>query len=71
MPSTDNRTRTLMHRWFGYEADKGAEALLMAQGFTLDREWCWRKPTPAHTCTEIQRMCLKYLTEEWDHGYLG
>lgn len=70
MPQTSNEMRALMCKWFGDEIDeKGPIKFLQAHGYVLERDWTWTKPTPSHTVSKFEWLCMLFLIEEWDFGW--
>lgn len=52
-------------RWPG--GDSQAIEFLEKRGFTLFRDWVWRRPDD-RVADEIETDAIRYLIEEWDFG---
>lgn len=68
MPSSSDRQRDLMTKWFGNCDTSGPEAFLVSHGFELTRRWMWLPPVPAHNLSNDEKECIIFLIEEWDYG---
>lgn len=61
MPST---TPERSARWPGMDSE--AIDFLQGEGYKLNRDYTWTKPTPDHIPTEREKDAVIYLFEEWD-----
>ena len=43
---------------------------LQSRGYTLLRDFTWQLPKPDHWVTEMEELCLRYLVDEWDYGWV-
>lgn len=70
MPTSSDELRDLMGLLFDGEriSDTPPTKFLEARGYTLRGDWCWELPTPTHSITEKEMLCLRFLIEEWDFG---
>lgn len=69
MPTASDELRDLMSKWFGDSIDMvGPYNFLRRHGYT-EEGGLFLKPTPAHTVSEFEWMCLCFLMEEWDFGF--
>lgn len=53
-------------RWPGI--DQQAIKYLEGQGYELNRDWTWKKPSPKHVITDREEDAILYLIQEWDFG---
>lgn len=74
MPSTSDGLRALIVRWFPnpespYLANElMVEEFLGTKGYRFLPDGRWLLPTPAHQMSFDERLCLRYLVEEWDYA---
>jgi hypothetical protein len=69
MPTSSDRQRALMKKWFGDDiAEDGPMSLLESHGYVLTIDWSWELPTPGHYISDIEMECLHFLIDEWDFG---
>ncbi len=59
-------------RWgkVGNSGQRAPMRLLERQGYTLTKDWRWRRPSPAHVVTPEEADAIKFLSDEWDFGGL-
>jgi hypothetical protein len=74
MPQASDRLRSKMEQMFGDPVDdEGPAKFLTDAGYTLTKEWTWRK----EGVEELWEMkpeelaCLQFLIDEWDFGGLS
>lgn len=71
MPQSSDEMRGLMFDWFGEAiSETGPINFLESHGYTLRQDWQWEPPTYAHTIRYEEAVCLQFLIEEWDFGYV-
>lgn len=72
MPQTSDEMRELMSLLFGGSGidDSAPVKFLLSRGYVLTHSWLWRLPNADHNITEKERLCLRFLIEEWDYGGL-
>lgn len=58
--------QTTPERAARWRDDQHAMDFLEERGYTLLRNWQWRKPEPGHKATEKELDAIIYLVEEWD-----
>ena len=46
-------------------------AFLQRRGYVLNNDWSWKLPTPEHFVSEMEELCLRYLVDEWDYGWVS
>jgi hypothetical protein len=72
MPQASDELRAEMQRLFNDPVDDGAPLrFLKAAGYTLTRQFFWLPKegvTSYEDMTEDERLCLKFLIDEWDFG---
>ncbi len=68
MPSSSDRQRKLMRKWFGSIDLSGPLGLLLSHGFA-ERAGYISPPVPAHDVSEIESECIDFLFYEWDFAY--
>lgn len=51
--------------------DDGAVTdFLVQRGYTLNKDWTWKLPSKDHYVTEMEELCVRYMCDEWDYGWL-
>lgn len=68
MPSSSDRQRELMTKWFGDMDLHGPLQLLLSHGFKETRGMIY-PPCESHTINDIELECIDYLFQEWDFSY--
>lgn len=48
-----------------------AEAHLRAQGYRLERDWTWTRPSAILDPSDRDLSAITYLIDEWDYGGLN
>lgn len=61
MPQT---TWARARRW---RSDDIATKFLMEHGYTLQKDWSWKLPTPDHMPSREEKDAVAYMIEEWDY----
>ena len=67
MPQASEAMRAIWGGECGVGEDK-AEAHLRGNGWTLTRQWEWRRPTPDYEPTDDDIGAINFLICEWDYG---
>lgn len=72
MPQSSDEMQELMGLLFNGDTigDAGPTKFLEDRGYKLLGNWLWRLPSPDHCVTEKEVLCLRFLLEEWDYGWL-
>ncbi len=72
MPSASEKLRQKITDRFGSIGDQGPMKFLTERGFTLGRDWCWRKPgiKSNDDLTQEEWEAVLFLIHEWDFGGL-
>ena len=50
--------------------DDEVTKFLTDRGYVLNKDWTWELPKPDHYVTEMEELCLRYMVDEWDYGWL-
>lgn len=76
MPQASDELRKIVH-WIVQckpdgivPSDGDVTAFLEQRGYTLTRAWDWKLPQPDHVVTEMEYLCLTYMVDEWDYGWI-
>lgn len=43
---------------------------LKDRGYELRDNWTWKIPNENYFVNEMDEMCLRYLVDEWDYGWI-
>lgn len=70
MPSASDEDRSQAEKYFGNPiSDEGPMAFLKEQGFTLGKDWVYRKPgVKWEDLSEKEKFSVGFLCDEWDFG---
>lgn len=72
MPQASDELRGLMDKLFnnGGINDHEPTEFLKSRGYKLRSDWQWELPSTDHHITEQEELCLRFLVEEWDFGWI-
>lgn len=72
MPQASDELRREMEMRFGDPvSDSGPTKHLFDAGYRLTRGWFWRAPkqyTAWEQLPETDRLCIRFMFDEWDYG---
>lgn len=73
MPQASDDLRDLMGLMFDGEriADGPPTEFLQSRGYKPRPDWTWDLPSPDHYVTEKEELCLRFLCDEWDWGWIN
>ena len=73
MPQASDELRNIMQQRFGTIDEAPVTAHLESQGYTLTRDWTWKKEgvNDLKDMTRFDFECLMFLVHEWDFGGLA
>ena len=70
MPQAPEELRSKMAQWFGDIDCHGPLQFLKSHGYEERRNGLLWPPTPAHTMSNDERICVHFLIMEWDFDYV-
>lgn len=71
MPQASDDLRDLMRLMFGEAVSDGPPTdYLTSKGYSLNPDWTWKLPKPDHYVLEKEELCLRFLVDEWDFGWI-
>lgn len=65
MPTASDEQRNWACKHFGSISDAPIIADLERRGFTLTKDWCWKR---GYKPNEFEYQCINFLINEWDFG---
>jgi hypothetical protein len=76
MPQASDELRKIVH-WIVQckpdsvvPSDSDVTTFLLERGYQLNQDWTWKRPKPDHYVTEMEELCLRYMVDEWDYGWV-
>jgi len=71
MPQASESLRHLIKLMFGdgIDSEKPIKFLEDA-GYSLTQDYHWILPTKEHYPSEEEELCLRFLVDEWDFGWI-